>query len=195
MKIRGKLIDLRPATEHDRLAIYQWLAESDLTPAMLGPPDFADAPVPSWEEFCKDYGHHFLDGTKPHVGQSFIIEADGRSVGHINYDGLDFSRGLAELDIWLCSEQVCGRGYGSDALKVMTEYLHKTFGVTEFILRPSQRNQRAIGAYSKAGFELLPLTNKQQAEIYGPGDYNDTVVLQRRLPPIERDMKRRHPSL
>jgi hypothetical protein len=42
---------------------------------------------------------------------------------------------------------------------------------------PSQRNQRAIRAYARAGFVQLPLTTAEQAAIYGPGDHDDTVVM------------------
>ena len=188
--IRGSLVTLRPAREDDRCGVYQWLAESDLTPSMLGPPHFPDVPVPTWDQFCEDYGPHFFDGMRQEVGRSFIIEVDGEAVGHVNYDGMDLARGKVELDIWLRSSAVCGQGYGSDALLALTRYLHETFGVTEFILRPSRRNARAIRAYARAGFALLPLTNEQQARIYGPGDYCDTVVMHKRLPACsERDPK------
>jgi RimJ/RimL family protein N-acetyltransferase len=132
--------------------------------------------------FCEDYGPHFFDGTRQEVGRSFIIEVNGEAVGHINYDGMDLARGIAELDIWLRSSEVSGKGYGSDALVALTRYLHETFGVAEFILRPSRRNTRAIRAYAKAGFARLQLTNEEQAGIYGPGDYWDTVVMHKRLP-------------
>jgi RimJ/RimL family protein N-acetyltransferase len=162
--------------------MYQWLAESDATPLMLGPPGFPDAPVPTWDQFCDAYGPLFLDGTSPEVGRSFIIQADGEAVGHVSYDGMDSAPGRAELDIWLRSRKVCGRGYNSGALGVITRYLHEAFGAAEFILRPSRRSLRAIRAYEKAGFTLLPLTDEQQAEIYGPGDYVDTVVMHRSWP-------------
>jgi hypothetical protein len=77
--IRGSLVTVRPAREHDRRAIYQWLAESDLTPSMLGPPNFPDAPEPTWDQFCEDYGPDFFDGTRQEVGRSFIIELCTRS--------------------------------------------------------------------------------------------------------------------
>jgi diamine N-acetyltransferase len=149
---------------------------------MLGPPNFPDAPTPTWDEFCEDYGPHFFDGTRHDVGRSFVIEVDGEAVGHVNYDGLDLIRRIAELDIWLRSGEVCGQGYGSDALVALTRYLYETFGVSEFIMRPSRRNSRAIRAYAKAGFVMLPLSNEQQANVYGPGDYSDTVVMDKRLP-------------
>ncbi len=182
MVIRGALVTLRPAREGDRRAIYQWLAESDLTPSMTGPPHFPDVPAPTWDEFCDDYESFFFDGTRQEVGRSFLIEVQGEAVGHINYDGMDSARGLAELDIWLRAKAFCGHGYGSDALVALTRYIQETFGVTEFIIRPSGRNQRAIRAYAKAGFATLPLTDEQQAELYGPGDYSDTVVMFKKLP-------------
>jgi RimJ/RimL family protein N-acetyltransferase len=179
--ILGSLITLRPARDSDRRAIYQWLAQSDLTPSMLGPPDFCDAPAPDWDQFCRDYGPHFFDGTREEIGRSFIIESGGQAVGHVNYDGMVLARRFAELDIWLRSTEVCGRGYGSDALLALTRHLLETFGIIDFILRPSRRNGRAIRAYAKAGFFMLPLTNEEQAERYGPGDYSDTVVMAKRL--------------
>jgi len=168
--------------EQDRRAVYQWLAQSDLTPSMMGLPDFPDSPVPTWEEFCGDYGPHFFDGSRPEVGRSFLIEVAGEAVGHVNYDGLDSGRGIAELDIWLRSSADCGLGYGPEALRALTRSLHEAFGITEFILRPSRRNVRAIHAYTKAGFSMLPLTNEEQAKVYGAGDYRDTVVLHLRWP-------------
>ena len=109
-------------------------------------------------------------------------DVDGVAIGHVNYDGMDLVQGTTELDIWLRSEEVCGQGYGSDALVALTRHLHEAFGVTEFIIRPSRRNERAIHAYARAGFIPLLLTSEQQTDIYGPGDYSDTVVMRKRLP-------------
>jgi hypothetical protein len=89
--ICGSLATLRPAREQERRAIYQWFAESNLTPSMLGPPDYPDAPVPTCDQFCEDYGPQFFDGAGPEVSRSFLIEVGGESVGHVNYDGMDLA--------------------------------------------------------------------------------------------------------
>jgi RimJ/RimL family protein N-acetyltransferase len=175
--IRGSLVTLRPARESDRRAVYQWLAESDVTRSMMGPPLFPDSPVPTWDEFCADYAPHFFDGTRPMVGASFVIEVEGDALGQINYEMNALARDTAELDIWLRSEDVTGRGYGADALVTLTRHLQETMGVTEFVIRPSRRNPRAIRAYEKAGFVEQPITNDEQTAIYGPGDYADNVLL------------------
>ena len=53
--IRGAQVTLRPACESDRHAVYDWLAQSEITPSMMGPPTYTEAPIPTWEEFCADY--------------------------------------------------------------------------------------------------------------------------------------------
>jgi len=102
--IRGTNVTLRPATKDDRREIYTCLVASDVTPDMMGPPTYRDVSIPTWDEFRGDYGSHFFDASRPDHACSFIIEVDGESVGHINYDGLDSERCVAELDIWMRSK-------------------------------------------------------------------------------------------
>jgi diamine N-acetyltransferase len=179
--IFGSLVSLRPARESDRRNVYEWLARSDVTPSMMGPPLYAEAPIPSWEEFCNDYVTLFFDGTAPHVGRSYVIERDGAAVGHVSYSQVDLDQGQAELDIWLRGEAECGKGYGPDALAALTRHLHETLRLKTFILRPSLRNVRAIAAYAKAGFELLPASPKEQAALYGSTEHYDTAVMRLNL--------------
>jgi diamine N-acetyltransferase len=147
----------------------------------MGPPQFPDAPVPTWDQFCNDYQPYYFDGSRPQAGRSYLIEVRGEPVGHVSYSEMDPVRGFAELDIWLRSEKCCGHGYGSDAIGALTRHLHEAFGITEFIMRPSRRNPRAIRAYARAGFVQLPLTDEEQRALYGPGDYADTVVMQKKV--------------
>lgn len=176
--IHGEGVVLRPAEEADAHPVYEWLAESDVTAAMLGGPTFPETPAPTWDEFRADYDAHFWGEGRPTEG-SYIIEVAGRPVGHVEYAVI--REGTAELDIWLRSEAACGHGYGPAALRALTAALHDELGVREFIMRPSARNPRAIAAYRKAGFELVGASPKEQTERYGPGDYPDAVLLRRRL--------------
>jgi len=53
MNMAGKT-DLRPAVIEDRPYLYQSMACSDVTPAMMGLPRFPDHPVPDYPTFCED---------------------------------------------------------------------------------------------------------------------------------------------
>jgi RimJ/RimL family protein N-acetyltransferase len=179
--ISGAVVTLRSARASDRRAIYEWLATSDVTPSMMGPPLFPETPPPTWEQFCDDYGPQFFDGSIPEHQGSYVVEVGGEALGQVNYQFTDSGRGTVELDIWLRSEADCGHGYGPDALAALTRHLYESIGAHEFVIRPSRRNPRAVHAYQKAGFVLLPMTQERQTERYGAGDYPDTVVLRMRL--------------
>lgn len=181
MKLLGPNIGLRPATKADRRPVFEWLALSDVTSSMFGPPMFPESPPPTWDQFCADYAPHFFDGSRPELGRSFIIEVGGEPVGHVGYDGLDRGRGVAELDIWMRSLACCGRGYGGEALQVLAVHLFREYGVREVVIRPSARNTRARRAYSGAGFIEARLFPADQLALYGPEDYPDSVVMIKRM--------------
>jgi diamine N-acetyltransferase len=193
MSLCGEHVLLQPATMADRRAVWEWIAHSDLTASMTGPLEFTEAPVPSWEGFCADYLPHFFGGSRPKVGRNFIIEpivaspSQFRGVGHISYSRMDELPAGAELDIWMRDSTCCGHGWGSNALRILSRHLHEAFGGRELILRPSARNIRAVRAYEKAEFKRLPLSNDEQAAIYGPGEYRDTTVMRRHLDAIHRE--------
>lgn len=148
----GKKVKLRPATLADRRPIFDWLTSSDLTGLMMGPPDYPDIPIPSWEEFMNDYKPYFFDSSRPLLGRCFIIEVDSNAVGQINHDKISNIDHSTELDIWLRSREYINKGYGSDAINTLCEYLAQKFGCQKFIISPSERNKVAIRAYEKAGF-------------------------------------------
>lgn len=174
--IRGEIIQLRPATLHDRRQIYEWLAHTDTTSQMMGPPFFPDQPIPSWEEFVSDYTTHYFEDNTPYLGRSFIIEANGIAVGHINYNTINNSTHIVELDIWLAGSKNCGKGFGTDAINTLCNYLNKVYSCNTFILAPSARNKAAIKAYEKCGFH-----QSRDKLLHFIPDYIDTVVMIKRV--------------
>jgi len=106
-----------------------------------------------------------------------MILVDDKPVGQVNYNSIDKHNSWTALDIWMSCEANCGKGYGSDAIKTLCEYLFRDFGVTEFVIEPSARNSRAIRAYEKAGFQYMNLPPEEIEAKYGRGDYYDSVWL------------------
>ena len=91
------LVVLRPASLDDRRRIYEWLVDSDATPMMMGPPQFPDHSIPTWEQFCADYADQFFLPNGDGSGRLFVIRANQREIGCISYDGLDNWHGIAEF--------------------------------------------------------------------------------------------------
>ncbi len=166
-------ISLRPAVPADKKKIFRWLAHSNLTAEMLGPPHFPDNLPPTWEEFDNDYHDHYFNGTQPLKGRCFIIIHNGQEIGQINYNDIDTVDKSTELDIWLADKQYTGQGWGPEALKIMCRYLNASFGCRKVYLQPSRRNANAISAYKKAGFTEQPVLPQG----FIP-DYYDSVLLE-----------------
>jgi diamine N-acetyltransferase len=160
----------------DREQVHQWLAHSDISASMFGPPDFPEMAVPTWEEFQADYVPHYFDGSQPMAGRSFIIEFQGVAVGHINYNNIHPGPST-ELDIWMASSLYTAQGFGTDALITLCRYLRQELQCARFYIAPSARNAIALRAYGKAGF----IETADIPDWFVP-DYKDTVVMRKTIP-------------
>jgi RimJ/RimL family protein N-acetyltransferase len=171
-RITGETIILRPATPDDRQPIFDWLTNSDLTRFMMGPPTFPDTPIPTWQEFTNDYKEYFFNSSKPLLGRCFIIEVNSEPVGQINHDKISITDHSTELDIWLKSSRYINKGYGTDAIVTLCNFLSNKFECKKFIIAPSRRNVMAVRTYEKAGF----IETYEIHDNFLP-DYNDTIVM------------------
>lgn len=174
--IVGKKVKLIPATMEHREMIYEWLAHSDLTSKMFGPPHFPDNLVPTWDEFIHDYTENFFKDELPLLGRCFIIKVEENPIGQINYNDIDIKEKQVELDIWLSETAQTHKGFGTDAIVTLCNYLHHRFGCERFIMAPSARNLQAIRAYEKAGFKI---TGETPAGFVP--DYIDTIIMMKKI--------------
>lgn len=174
-------VTLRASVPSDRRRIFEWLAQSDATASMMGPPQYPELPVTTWDGFCKEYGDHYFDGSEPLAGCCYIIEAGGRDIGVICHNQVDPERASTDMDIWLHSRDDCGKGYGPAALKALMGKLARELGVRNYIIYTSRRNPRAIAAYLKTGFreisrdEAAGIVDIKEEDL----DYKDGVFLYR----------------
>ena len=73
MEITGNMVVLRPAEERDRKKTYNWLTKSDVTISIMGPPNFPDHPISSWEEYCQEYPLSFFDESGDGKGETILF--------------------------------------------------------------------------------------------------------------------------
>ena len=170
--IKGDKIKLRPAILNDKIKVFDWLTNSNLTKEMMGPPNFPEAKIPTWDEFNNDYLDHYFDGSEPLKGRCFIILEEGNEVGQINYNAIDNETNNTDLDIWLRDLKYTGRGIGTEAIVLLCKYLNEVFGCKQIMMSPSKRNKNAIKSYERAGFKM---TDNQLDE--SEKDYYDNIVM------------------
>jgi len=153
----------------------------------MGPPDFTESPIPDWNRFQKDFEDFYFLETGRNRASVMIIENGGEEIGCLCYACFHLKPGRAELDIWLKSRIYCGKGFGTAALIQLINYLSNARDIGKFIIRPSEKNLRAIAAYEKSGFIRAADKKKAVSEylleeyinLYGNGDYGfkGTAVL------------------
>ena len=130
---------------------------------------------PHWREWWGDsdeeirFVHDMIEGrdtTRP-----FIFTADGEDVGYIQY----WFIGHHQNDAWLADNPWLGvlppetigvdlsigpadrlsKGIGTAALVAFVAMLRET-GFSQIIIDPDPKNLRAVRAYEKAGFRVIP---------------------------------------
>jgi hypothetical protein len=114
----------------------------------------------------------------------FVISIGADEIGCISHGVIDLLNDVVELDIWLAERKLAGRGFGSEALVLLADWLQANYGVNRFLVRPSRRNVRALRAMRRAGFRE---TDLPAAEVISKlqlpqGEYADEVLLFRILP-------------
>ena len=174
--LKGKIVHLVPATLKNRRTIFNWMAKSDITPQMFGLPTFPELEPPDWEAFQKDYTTNYFTNESPLQGRCFIIKKDRKHIGQINYNPIDAIQKLVELDVWLAKKAYTGKGYGTKAIQLLSNYLQYTFGCKLLFLQPSARNPTAIKAYQKLGFKI-----QEELPEGMEADYVDSVYMIKRI--------------
>ena len=181
------MITIRHARLDEKKKTYELLCLSDTTKMHMGKPDYSESLIPDWNQFQEDFKDFYYLKEEQHLGSVMIIEKDKEEIGCLCYACFHLHPNCAELDIWLNNERHCGNGFGTNAIQLLVEYLKKEKSIKKFIIRPSEKNIRAIMAYEKVGF-YYAIDNEQiikkyllekYIDEYGNGDYGfeNTAVL------------------
>jgi RimJ/RimL family protein N-acetyltransferase len=84
---------------------------------------------------------------------SFVIEADGRPVGHVGLFGVDPHNRKARVGLGLAPD-ARGKGYASDALRVVLRYAFAERGLRRVQLEVLADNAPAVRCYEAVGFVI-----------------------------------------
>ena len=112
-----------------------------------------------------------------------IVKIDNDElIGNIGLENIDYKNGTAELGIFIGEEENLGKGYGSEAIKLLTNYAFQELRLHSIYLRVYDINTRAQRAYEKCGFVEC---GRLHEALYRNGKYHDIVYMEL----INRDMQ------
>lgn len=171
--IDGESITLEFATLEDKRLIYDMLISPEVKDFMFS----SEQPEPTWEEFDLGESDGLFSGEQGAEGSYLLIKIDGVSIGAISYYLHSGRLKSAELDIWISSTKYLGKGYGTQAIKLLIDFVRSTYNIKTFIIRPWRKNVNAIKAYKKCGFKefdparLKDYYSEELFSEHGEGDY------------------------
>ena len=112
------------------------------------------SPVRQWSE--RQYKKWFKEDLEKGKRDDFLflirtLEND-EAIGFIELDGIHWSHGDSYVGIGIGEREYWGKGFGTDAMKVMLRYAFEELNLHRVSLNVFEYNQRAIRSYEKVGF-------------------------------------------
>jgi diamine N-acetyltransferase len=162
INIRGDLVALGPL-RRDLLPLYtRWMNDLETT-RYLG----ASAPTTAEQEAAWYDGEvknernvHFTIYELPALGP----------VGTASLGGMDHQHGTAEFGIFIGEPDARGRGYGTEATRLVLRYAFDHLGLHNVELGVYEFNEAGIRAYSRAGFREVG--RRREAYLFGGRRWN-----------------------
>jgi RimJ/RimL family protein N-acetyltransferase len=107
---------------------------------------------------------------------SFIIALpdDSRAVGEVVINEIDRDNNSGSIRISLFYTEDAGKGYGTEAMRLMVDYGFKYLKLHRISLTVYAFNPRAIRVYEKVGFKREGV---MRDDLYWDGEYVDSIIM------------------
>ena len=166
MELTGEKVFLTPITKADTKDIVRWRNCDKVRRNFI-----------YQKLFTEESHNHWVD-TMVHTGKvaQFVIHdrETGLGVGSVFLRDIDRIHNKAEYGIFIGEDAARGRGFGSEAAKLIVEYGFKVLGLHKIMLRVFADNGSAIRSYEKAGFVKEAYLKD---EVRVNGEYRDFVLM------------------
>lgn len=159
MKLVGQKVCLRPLVADDLTKMVTWNCDTELQ-------SYVDCDLPGTFDELKRW---FESNVPERRYQIFAIETiNGGLIGDLELDHICWQKKEAELRIRIGEKDFWGQGFGSEALRLIVDYLLTEKKFDRIYLKVYQFNKRAIHCYLKVGFKqvgILRWNNRYSKEI------------------------------
>ena len=157
----------------------------------LSPVNIDDAPV-----FTKWMNDEAVSGNLEQYSQNFSVEAEQEFLKQLSSGGHDYAIVLREgnvllglisinrinkisrkasIGMFIGEADQRGKGYGSEALRLILDYGFSTLNLHNIMLTVHADNEQAIACYKKAGFREF---GRRKEACFKRGRYFDTVYME-----------------
>jgi RimJ/RimL family protein N-acetyltransferase len=144
--LRGDLVGLRPVQERDLDTLYSRLNEVEHRGSYF--PLDVHSEIKLRSNFDKD------GFWSPDEGMLLIVDADDAIVGEIEFFPITHYLVGYELSYLIFGKEFSGKGYATEAVELMTEYLFRRKRINRVQLNIHPDNEASRRVATKAGFVL-----------------------------------------
>ncbi len=81
-----------------------------------------------------------------------FLKPDGRHIGNIKLGPLRARHRLADVSLFIGVRSVHGKGYGSEAIRLVTDHAFEALGLNKLMAGMYAGNRASIGAFRRAGW-------------------------------------------
>ncbi|MCM1267007.1 MAG: GNAT family N-acetyltransferase [Bacteroidales bacterium] len=161
--MNGEKVYLRPITAADTEQIVAWRNQDFVRKNFIYQKPFTKEGHETWLREQVEPGHvaQFIicveSGGTEKIDPSSQPEEMQRAweIGSVYLRDIDRQKKTAEYGIFIGEKKALGRGYGTQAARLMTDYGFEQLGLEKIFLRLLADNVRARKSYEKAGFRLV----------------------------------------
>lgn len=150
MQVDGNLIYLRPIQKEDLPYFVEWLSDMEVNHFLLGRSY-------TWEEELFWFNTVTSDPNE-RIFSVFLKSSDeiiGNCGIHFAQKREDVYHGKTFIGLMIGKKNEWGKGYGTETVKTLLNYLKKETDLKEVYLTVFCENKSAIKCYEKCGFEIL----------------------------------------
>lgn len=162
--LHGERIFLRCPMMDDALTVFHWERDDEVWRYDPHRP-YSN----TMEEFLPIFERSYVHGN----GRQFwfiISNEQQRPIGTITYFNIDHRHSQVEIGLGLGEKRSWGKGYGTEAIRVLTHYLFVTLGFNRVYAETAMANRPARRAFATAHFIEV-------GQIFDPRSSGDPWVL------------------
>jgi RimJ/RimL family protein N-acetyltransferase len=163
-KMDGDLVFLSPISLEDAERYALWLNDLSTTRFL----QLASAQVTVHGE------REALAALSKEHNYAIVERSSGELLGNCGLMEIDHLHRTAEIGIFIGEDAMRGKGYGSEALRLLADYAFNVLNINNLMLRTYDYNGRGLSSYRSIGFKEIG--RRRQAHFYG-GIYHDIIYM------------------
>jgi len=146
--IQGQRIDIRPVLEEDLELLMSWWNDGRIMVSV----GFPNGLGLTMEQMRRDWEKWNNDSS----AMRLIVCLDtGAPIGETCFHDYDPEMKQTEIGLKICKPELWEHGYGTETLKLMTDYAFEHLGIEHVLLNPSKTNARIIRVNEKCGYRTI----------------------------------------